>query len=90
MSDGDSSDSSVDALPFDEEEFHSDDSELDLPPGEVAPSQADAVCLFSGEEYKSDQRGSLWIQCGVCEEWAHVDCTDSERDAYICDFCRDA
>jgi len=24
-----------------------------------------------------------------CENWAHVECTDSERDTYICDFCRE-
>ncbi len=29
------------------------------------------------------------IQCLECEGWAHVECTDSERDAYLCDFCRD-
>ncbi len=29
------------------------------------------------------------IQCLECEGWAHVKCTDSERDACVHDFCRD-
>ncbi len=85
----DDSDSSASSAQNDDRLYADDDSDLDIPPGELAPNKEDAVCLFCDEEYRKDERGSLWIQCNACEQWAHSDCTDCERDAYVCDFCRE-
>lgn len=43
--------------------------------------------LVCGEFGKDKE---LWIQCHMCEEWAHAECTDGQSGSsgYICDECR--
>lgn len=56
--------------------------------GRKVSSKDDAVCLFCEGKFSDDIRGELWVQCIMCEMWAHIDCADCERDNYVCDFCR--
>lgn len=70
--------------------LHSSLSDLNISVGELAPLQTDAVRIFCCESYSSDRPGELWVQCVVCENWAHSACTDCETDSYICDYCKDA
>lgn len=74
-----SSQSSVD-------EPQTDGSNLDLPPGELSTEKKDVVGIFYSEA--ECVRQALWIQCNTCEEWVRIDCTNCDRDAYVCDFCR--
>lgn len=67
--------------------FDSGDSDIDMPHG-GNPTDDDAECLFCGDKFSMDCREELWIQCAMCGLWAHAECTDNEREIYICDFCR--
>ena len=52
------------------------------------PGEDDAVCLFCESLFSEDKRGELWVQCLVCEMWAHNECAGCEKDNYVCDFCK--
>lgn len=57
------------------------------------PSKKDdpnAVCIFCCESHSSDRAGEEWVQCCICENWAHSACTDCETDFYACDYCKDS
>lgn len=56
--------------------------------GQSPPNSQDAVCMFCDRKYSDDCRGELWIQCLVCDMWAHIDCAGSETDNYVCDYCK--
>lgn len=39
------------------------------------------ICLETSDE--------PWVQCLVCEGWAHIECTGSENiDFFVCDHCQ--
>lgn len=67
-----------------DEESASDD-ELSVP---EVPENNDAVCMFCERLYSQDTNREEWIQCLSCECWAHSECTSSEKDIYICDYCQ--
>lgn len=56
---------------------------------ELAEADIDAICLFCSEKYSDDRPNEQWIQCIICENWAHSACTDCEKPSYICDWCRE-
>ncbi|CAI9728693.1 Hypothetical predicted protein [Octopus vulgaris] len=35
---------------------------------------------------KSTKTGEEWVQCMICKDWAHTDCTDGRQD-FLCDLC---
>ncbi len=61
---------------------------MDVEVGVSAPEDEDAVCIFCEETFSKDTRGELWVQCMICQMWAHNDCAGCEKDVYICDFCK--
>lgn len=70
-------------------EFVPDDEDMDIDEiGQLVPDDHDAACLFCDGRFSDDQRGELWIQCFMCNQWAHEQCSGAEKDAYICDFCQ--
>ncbi|KAJ8973627.1 hypothetical protein NQ317_001969 [Molorchus minor] len=38
--------------------------------------------FFCDGKFFEDIRGELWVQCIMCEMWAHCDCADCEKDDY--------
>jgi hypothetical protein len=62
-------------------------SDLDVDPGQLVPDSNDAICMFCNGMFSNDKRGELWIQCLMCNMWAHTKCAGPESDHYICDFC---
>lgn len=64
----------------------SNDPEIYL--GKKPNSNDDAICVFCDGKFSEDRKGELWVQCMMCEMWAHCDCADCEKDNYVCDFCR--
>ncbi|KAJ8969834.1 hypothetical protein NQ317_001006 [Molorchus minor] len=45
-------------------------------------SKDDAICVFCDGKFFEDIRGELWVQCIMCEMWAHCNCADCEKDDY--------
>lgn len=45
-------------------------------------------CIFCNALFSEDIRGEKWIQCLMCEMWAHEECAGSDEAHYICDFCK--
>lgn len=66
----------------------SDNSDLDIEPGHLAPNSEDAACSFCDMRFSVDKRRELWIQCLTCQLWAHTECARPENDHYNCDFCK--
>lgn len=64
-----------------------DDNDMELI-GQEAPDTDDAVCIFCDGHFSEDVRGELWIQCLLCCMWAHEQCSNAEKDQYVCDFCK--
>lgn len=59
-----------------------------MPVGVDNPGDEHTPCKFCEGLYSANHQGELWIQCLMCEMWAHNDCAGTEKDVYICDFCR--
>lgn len=72
----------------DDPEFDSGESVLETSFGVEKPDEDDAVCLFCEGLFSEDTMGELWVKCLMCGMWAHNDCAGSEKDIYICDFCK--
>ena len=51
----------------------------------ASPSSSDAeCCLVCGENFDG-----AWVQCSICEQWAHEDCAElNDPLYYYCDNCR--
>ena len=48
-------------------------------------------CMMCDEAFEvSCRSGEIMIQCQVCKQWAHEDCTSMEvkRSGFVCDFCQ--
>lgn len=69
--------SSEDENDPEDEDDHNDDNDHDKDVNED-------ICTICGEFGKNRE---LWIQCSICGQWAHKDCTSFEGKIYICDFC---
>lgn len=50
-------------------------------------SQQDAKCIYCNCLYSEDRRGEIWVQCISCRLWAHEDCSGTEKDYFLCEFC---
>lgn len=66
----------------------SGESVLETDIGVENPGDKDAICIFCEGLYSKDTKGELWVQCLMCEMWAHNECAGCETDHYICDFCK--
>lgn len=60
------------------------------PPKETTdPEEENVPCLVCGDLYGHSKSGESWVQCNICQEWAHQLCTDYNSRVYICDNCKD-
>lgn len=58
-------------------------------PREVfSPEEASVACLLCGDTFGNSASGEKWIQCNLCQQWAHALCTDYKTGVFICDCCR--
>ena len=71
-----------------ESDIESEESVLEISIGVENPGDEEGACLFCGGPFSADNRGELWVQCLICEMWAHNDCAGCEKDVYVCDFCK--
>ncbi|XP_069671659.1 uncharacterized protein [Periplaneta americana] len=55
---------------------------------DINEPEDDAVCIFCAGKFSDDARGEEWIQCTLCESWAHSACSDTENLDFICDYCK--
>lgn len=47
------------------------------------------ACLICSEKFSESVEGEGWVQCLVCEEWAHDKCvTLKQSNTYVCDECK--
>lgn len=52
-------------------------------------NEEEFYCIMCYEKYQSPPKED-WIQCAVCQLWAHEQCTSGETSrGYVCDICRD-
>lgn len=58
------------------------------PPEEPEPTD-NVLCLICSEPYSNSKSKEVWIQCNICEQWAHKLCTNYNSGVFICDFCKD-
>ncbi|KAK4874660.1 hypothetical protein RN001_014020 [Aquatica leii] len=71
------------------ESFLPTDDDMDIDNiGQIVPEDKDAICLFCDDRFSVDHRGELWVCCLMCNMWAHEQCSGTEKDNYVCDFCR--
>lgn len=49
-----------------------DESVINFDVGVSNPGNDDAVCLFCDGTFIEDNRVELWVQCMLCELWAHI------------------
>lgn len=64
----------------------------DLPLSSIVknkPAKADDVeCIFCEEKFSMSRSKEVWVQCVVCEGWAHEACTSGESEVFVCDYCK--
>lgn len=76
-----------------EEDAHSsysvqDESDTLSIPETKTPDSDEAFCIFCNGNFLEDTRGEEWVQCLLCEEWAHTECAGYSSGSYVCDFCK--
>lgn len=79
-----SSDSSNDDVEL--QDSSDDDRSNDSPT--KSPDDHDVACMFCYRNYAEDTSGETWIQCILCSNWAHEDCSGALSDHFVCDFCQ--
>lgn len=47
--------------------------------------EEDAICLYCDMSYLTT--GGTWIKCQVCHKWAHMECSSSDGQTFICELC---
>lgn len=57
--------------------------------GADKPQEDDATCFYCNGKFLDDRKGEKWIECVVCKEWCHIDCSGCETDIFICEFCKE-
>lgn len=50
-------------------------------------SEEETFCLVCVEPYSNSKAREKWIRCVTCKRWAHLLCTASEGDYYLCQNC---
>ncbi|KAF5282402.1 hypothetical protein FQR65_LT14296 [Abscondita terminalis] len=50
--------------------------DMDIQLGKIPTVDDDAECMFCDQKFSKDSREELWIQCVMCNLWAHSDCSD--------------
>jgi hypothetical protein len=58
------------------------------PVKKVDPNEENVPCLVCGDTYVNSKSGEPWIQCNMCQNWAHQLCADYNTGIYICDNCK--
>lgn len=53
-----------------------------------SPEEASVPCLICNDTFGNSASGEKWIQCNMCQQWAHQLCTDYKSGVYICDNCQ--
>ena len=57
------------------------------PPKEESPGQ-EAKCLECEGLFSNSRPREVWIQCNICQNWAHKLCTYYKTGIYFCDECK--
>lgn len=57
-------------------------------PIKVNPDDGETPCLLCSDTFRNSRPGEKWVQCNICESWAHALCSDYTSGVYICDICR--
>jgi hypothetical protein len=50
-------------------------------------NQSDYPCIYCRETFVNSKKREKWIQCGLCQHWAHQLCAGYEAGSFTCDFC---
>lgn len=53
-----------------------------------SPEESKVPCLLCGDTFGNSVSGEKWIQCNICQLWAHKLCTDYKTGVFICDNCQ--
>lgn len=78
--------SESDSISFKDNSSEDDDME-DI--GSDKPQEDDATCFYCKGKFSEDKKGEKWIECVICKEWCHLDCSGCETDIFICEFCKE-
>ncbi|CAH1982823.1 unnamed protein product [Acanthoscelides obtectus] len=52
------------------------------------PNEENVPCLVCGDTFGNSRPGETWIECNMCQNWAHQLWADYNRGVYICDKCK--
>ncbi|XP_065639634.1 uncharacterized protein LOC136072355 [Hydra vulgaris] len=44
------------------------------------------LCIYCFESFSNSRSREQWIQCQVCQKWAHEECTQGLQQ-FICELC---
>lgn len=57
----------------------------------VSDNEEDCACLYCNDLFSRSKSKESWLQCQICQKWAHADCADVPRKAkkYVCELCED-
>ena len=62
--------------------------DIDTSSSEEETSEKNDACMFCNELYLQSTFSDGWIQCCLCREWSHEECSGHEGGLrYVCDFC---
>ncbi|CAH1978074.1 unnamed protein product [Acanthoscelides obtectus] len=48
------------------------------------PNEENVPCLVCGDIFGNSKSGETWIECNMCQNWAHQLCADYNSGIYIC------
>lgn len=60
-------------------------------PYSVSDTEEDCPCLYCNDLFSRSKSKEAWLQCQLCQKWAHADCAGVPRKAkiFICEICKD-
>lgn len=64
----------------------SDDEEED--PYHDSDNEDDCACRYCNDLFSRSKSKETWLQCQLCQKWAHADCADARKKKFICDLCK--
>lgn len=67
-----------------------EDSEEEDPYCE-SDNEEDCPCLYCNDLFSRSKSKELWLQCQLCQKWAHGECAGVPRKTkvYVCELCKD-
>lgn len=66
-------------------------SEEEEDPYCVSDDEDDCPCLYCNDLFSRSKSKEAWLQCQVCEKWAHAECAGVQKKTkmFTCDLCKD-